>query len=215
MLQYTLKKVSDIPVPSRDVPYQNSPWAAIIKLFPPRVSVSDIPAGDGTVVSLFYSVYTWGDEVHLGLQKLVELCEAGHSLLWTVHSWKQTQKYTNCIVPKIRFMYSQKWNYAATFPIPKFMYVWAIYIFPGSVCLFGFSKMLRPILGIYESLTDAWMWKLGDRTLLFCLGNNEAVQFHFWEHINRNQTFILDSHRPFICSVSWKQFILLVESAKI
>jgi hypothetical protein len=25
------------------------------------------------------------------------------------------------------------------------------------------------------------------------------IQFHFWEYINGNQTFILDSHRPFIC----------------
>ncbi len=27
------------------------------------------------------------------------------------------------------------------------------------------------------------------------------AKFHFWEYINGNQTFILDSHRPFICSV--------------
>jgi hypothetical protein len=27
-------------------------------------------------------------------------------------------------------------------------------------------------------------------------------QFHFWEYIKGNQTFILDSHRPFICSVA-------------
>jgi hypothetical protein len=37
------------------------------------------------------------------------------------------------------------------------------------------------------------MLKLGDRKLKFCFGNNEAVQFHFWEHINQNQTFLLDS----------------------
>jgi hypothetical protein len=28
------------------------------------------------------------------------------------------------------------------------------------------------------------------------------MQFHFWEYTNRNQTFILDSHRQFICSVA-------------
>jgi hypothetical protein len=26
-------------------------------------------------------------------------------------------------------------------------------------------------------------------------------QFHFWEFINGSKTFILDSHRPFICSI--------------
>jgi hypothetical protein len=40
-----------------------------------------------------------------------------------------------------------------------------IYIFPGSVCLFGCRKIGRTILGIYKLLTDTCMWKLGDRTL--------------------------------------------------
>ncbi len=30
---------------------------------------------------------------------------------------------------------------------------------------------------------------------------NETDQFHFWEYINWNQTFILNSHQLFICSV--------------
>jgi hypothetical protein len=52
-----------------------------------------------------------------------------------------------------------------SFPIPIFMYLWAIYMFPGSACLFGCSKIGRPILGIHKTLTDTWMRKLGDRTL--------------------------------------------------
>jgi hypothetical protein len=53
MFCYTVKNVKDIPVPSR---------AGIIKLFPPRESlVSDIPAGDGNITNLFYSVQYLAD----------------------------------------------------------------------------------------------------------------------------------------------------------
>ncbi len=43
--------------------------------------------------------------------------------------------------------------------------------------------------------------EIGRQNMIILFGNYEAPQFHFWEYINGNQTFILDSHRPFICSV--------------
>ncbi len=82
---------------------------------------------------------------------------------------------------KIPFMYSFSGNSAATVSIPTFMCLWAIYIFPGSVHIFGCSKIGRLILEI-----------------------KEAAEFHFWEYINGNQTFILDFHRPFICNATIK-----------
>ncbi len=53
------------------------------------------------------------------------------------------------------FMYSQKWycaaslfpkhNYNVLLPIPTLIYMWEIYKFPGSVCLFCRSKICGPI----------------------------------------------------------------------
>ncbi len=61
--------------------------------------------------------------------------------------------------------------------ISTFMYLWAIYIFPGSVCIFCCSQIGRLIMGVYKSLTDTWMW-------------NKAEQFHTWEYnCTTNLTF--------------------------
>jgi hypothetical protein len=52
------------------------------------------------------------------------------------------------------------------------------------------------------------MWKWETEHYNSVLENHEVLKFHFWEYINRNQTFILDFHRPFICSVLYiSQFI--------
>jgi hypothetical protein len=38
---------------------------------------------------------------------------------------------------------------------------------------------------------------IGRQNIKILFGDKKASQFHFWEYINGNQTFILDSHRPF------------------
>jgi hypothetical protein len=99
-------------------------------------------------------------------------------------------------------MYSQKWNCSASFTIPTFMCERFIYSQVQSAYLAA-AKIGRPILGIYNSLTDTWNVEIG-RQNRFCFGNNEAAQFLFSKYINRNLTFMLDSHWPFISAEGWQ-----------
>jgi hypothetical protein len=64
-------------------------------------------------------------------------------------------------MPKIGNKYSQKRNIGASVPISTFMCLWANYTYiPTTGLPFLLEEICGPILEIYKSLTDTWMWKL-------------------------------------------------------
>ncbi len=74
-------------------------------------------------------------------------------------------------IPKIQNKYSQKRNFAATVPISTFM--WVLYIFPRSICLFCCRKYVDRF----------WEYIIADRYINMEI-RTEAMQFPEKEYIN-------------------------------
>ncbi len=66
-------------------------------------------------------------------------------------------------IPQKRNCYFQNKILMFCLPVSTLIYLWEIYLFPGSFCLFCCREICGPILGIFISLTGRWTWKLGLR----------------------------------------------------
>jgi hypothetical protein len=75
------------------------------------------------------------------------------------------------------YIYSFSGNCAASAPISTFKSVSGLYI-PRIGPHISSSRKGRPILGIYNLLTDAWMWKLGLRPP-YSFSGNICFKFFF------------------------------------
>ncbi len=102
--------------------------------------------------------------------------------------------------PAISFIYSFFWELRGLSPnFHIHVSVSDLYI-PRIGPHISSSKKGRPIVGIYNSLTDTWMWKLGLRPRYsfsgnicfkfsaFCLCSAGKYVDRSWEYINRSQT---------------------------
>ncbi len=85
-------------------------------------------------------------------------------------SFSSCVSVVHCTARKIPLMYSFSGNSAALAPISTFLCLWSIYS-PRIGIHISSSRIGRLVAGIYRSLTDAWMWKLGLRPQNSISGN--------------------------------------------
>ncbi len=137
----------------------------------------------------FFKVLLWGSGFPFLWRVHCALCAAYQRPRGIIRG-REPPKPTmaSLYIPKFWNTYSLKWNCRASVPIPTFMFLWAIYIFSGSVCLFWCRKIGGPIVGIYKLLPDTLIVEIG----------TEAAQFLFEEYIKSD--FLRKAGNPFTLS---------------
>ncbi len=77
-------------------------------------------------------------------------CTVQQAIWWGFQCWSALYQKLNLCIPGKGIVRPQS-------QLPTFLCLWTTYVFPGSVYIFGCSKIDRPILETYKSLTDIWV----------------------------------------------------------
>ncbi len=142
-------------------------WAAGGQELVNRVIILTVPASMATIFYFCRYECTVGSHSFTAWSK--EYIGIGRCVFWKKKMLIFLYAHCKDTILKIWIKYSQERNCTATVPNPTFMFLWAIYIF---CCLFCCRKIGAPNVGIYRSLTDTWMWKLGLRSRNSFPGNS-------------------------------------------
>ncbi len=97
-------------------------------------------------------------------------------------------------------------------PISTFMYLGAIYIFPGSICLFGCSQIGRPISGnieIAHRYSECRNWERGLAVSFLGIHRSDFRYNVLWEcsyNVRVSKTILLVYLHALECSTSCPRF---------
>ncbi len=103
--------------------------------------------------------------LHMGLNSYLQYCTGFWASNMLLNSALQRHYTDNSkqIFPEMKL--------CALSPISCIQLYVSFFVFPWSVCLFCSRKIGGPIVGIYKSLTETWMWKLELRLRSFYSGS--------------------------------------------